>query len=86
MVRELLLLGIGLVYTLAVWPQSIYEHPENAWPIFQVLLLMVVSYTMVFRFFAERCDAVFDCDTADGIFGVRLLIPLPSREMSPKNH
>ena len=48
----------GIVYTLAVWPQSIYEHPGNALPIFQVLLLMVVSYTMVFRFIAQmRRDA-----------------------------
>ncbi len=48
----------GIVYTLAVWPQSIYEHPGNALPIFLVLLLMVVSYTMVFRAIAQmRRDA-----------------------------
>lgn len=48
----------GIVYALAVWPQNLFETPGNAWPIFQVLLLMVVSYTMVFRFIAQmRRDA-----------------------------
>lgn len=47
------ILFYGIVYTLAVWPQSIYAHPGNALPIFLVLLLMVVSYTMVFRAIAQ---------------------------------
>lgn len=48
----------GIVYSLSVWPQSIYEQPSNALAIVQVLLLMVVSYIMVFRTIARmRRDA-----------------------------
>lgn len=48
----------GIVYSLSVWPQSIYAQPSNALAIIQVLLLMVVSYIMVFRTIARmRRDA-----------------------------
>lgn len=40
----------SIVYTLAVWPQSIYHNTDNALPILLVLLLMVVSYVLIFRF------------------------------------
>ena len=43
----------SIEYALAVWPQSIYDKPENAWPILLVLAMAMTAYTTVFRLFGQ---------------------------------
>lgn len=43
----------SIEYSLAVWPQSIYDEPENALTMLLVLALALAAYAMVFRLFGQ---------------------------------
>ena len=48
------------VYALAVWPQRLYDKPENLLPILLVLLMMALSYILIFRLIGRmRRDAEY---------------------------
>ncbi len=40
-------------YSLSVWPQNVYDKPENVLPILLVLIMMVAAYTLVFSLIAR---------------------------------
>lgn len=53
----------SIEYSLSVWPQSVYDKPENVLPILLVLIMMIVTYTLVFSFIARlRKDYTYQHD------------------------